>query len=58
MVGLKKLALPGFDLESAKHLVKKALQAITEDQLGYAIVVASKEALDPWSRPSPVPVGR
>jgi len=42
MVGLKKLALPGFDLESAKHLLKKALQAITEGQLGYAIVVASK----------------
>jgi len=47
MVGLKKLALPGFDLGSAKHLVKKALQAITEGQLGYAIVVASKEALGP-----------
>ena len=42
MVGLKKLALPGFDLASAKHLLKKALQAITEGQLGYAIVVASK----------------
>ena len=42
MVGLKKLALPGFDLESAKHLLKKVLQAITEGQLGYAIVVASK----------------
>ena len=42
MVGLKKLALPGFDLDSAKHLLKKALQAITEGQLGYAIVVASK----------------
>jgi arsenite methyltransferase len=58
LVGLKKVALLGFDLESAKHLVKKALQAIAEGQLGYAIVVASKEALGPWSRPSRVPVGR
>jgi ubiquinone/menaquinone biosynthesis C-methylase UbiE len=47
MVGLKKLALPGFDLEAAKHLVKKALQAITEGRLGYAIVVAWKEASRP-----------
>jgi ubiquinone/menaquinone biosynthesis C-methylase UbiE len=58
MVGLRKLALPGFDLESAKYLVKNALNAITEGQLGYAIVVASKEALGPWSHPSLVPVGR
>jgi ubiquinone/menaquinone biosynthesis C-methylase UbiE len=58
MVGLKKVVLPGFDLESAKHMAKKALQAITEGQLGYAIVVASKEALGPWSRPSLVTVGR
>jgi hypothetical protein len=44
MVGLKKLALPGFDFESARHFVKQALQAISERRLGYAIIVASKEA--------------
>ncbi len=58
MVGLKKLALPGFDLESAKHLVKKALAAVTEGQLGYAIIVASKEAVGPLVASELVPVGR
>jgi ubiquinone/menaquinone biosynthesis C-methylase UbiE len=43
MVGLKKLALPGFEFESARRFVKQALQAISEGQLGYAIIVASKD---------------
>jgi ubiquinone/menaquinone biosynthesis C-methylase UbiE len=41
-VGLRKLALPGFDFETAKKLAKHALQAIKEGRLGYAIVTASK----------------
>jgi arsenite methyltransferase len=44
LVGLKKLALPGFDLELARRFAKKALQAISEGRLGYAIILASKEA--------------
>ena len=44
MVGLKKLALPGFDFELARRFVKQALQAISEGRLGYAIIVASKDA--------------
>jgi ubiquinone/menaquinone biosynthesis C-methylase UbiE len=44
MVGLKKLALPGFELESARRFVKQALQAVSEGRLGYAIIAASKDA--------------
>src|SRR5262249_13867774 len=44
MVGLKKLALPGFDLEWARRFVKQALQAVSEGRLGYAIIAASKDA--------------
>jgi arsenite methyltransferase len=42
MVGLKKIALPGFDFETAREVAKHALQAIKEGSLGYAIVTASK----------------
>jgi arsenite methyltransferase len=42
MVGLQKLALPGFNFEAAKKVAKLALEAIVEGRLGYAIVTASK----------------
>jgi arsenite methyltransferase len=42
MVGLKKLALPGFNFEAAKNIAKYALEAMTEGRLGYAIVTAIK----------------
>jgi ubiquinone/menaquinone biosynthesis C-methylase UbiE len=42
MVGLKKLALPGFNFEVAKNSAKHALEAIKRGRLGYAIVTASK----------------
>jgi hypothetical protein len=47
MVGLKKLALPGFDFEAAKTIAKHALQAIAAGRLGYAIVTASRESQVP-----------
>jgi arsenite methyltransferase len=43
MAGLKKLALPGFEFESARRFVRQALQAISDGRLGYAIIVASKD---------------
>jgi SAM-dependent methyltransferase len=46
MVGLKKIALPGFDFEAAREVAKHALQAIKEGRLGYAIVTASKATYD------------
>ena len=42
MVGLQKIALPGFDFEAAREVAKHALQAIKAGNLGYAIVTASK----------------
>ncbi len=42
MVGLKKLDLPGIDFRTATELAKTALEAIRLDQIGYAIVSASK----------------
>lgn len=44
MTGLKKLALPGFDIESAKEIAKHALAAIDARNLGYALIVAMKPA--------------
>ena len=44
MVGLRKLALPGFDFELARRFVKQAERAVSEKRLGYAIIVASKTA--------------
>jgi arsenite methyltransferase len=42
MVGLKKLALPGFDFEAARKVGMHALEAIKQGRLGYAIVTAFK----------------
>lgn len=42
MVGLQKLALPGFDFEAAKTIARHALAAIRQGNLGYAIIAASK----------------
>lgn len=42
--GLGKLVLPGFDLEAAKKLARHAQEAITQGNLGYAIVTAIKPA--------------
>jgi arsenite methyltransferase len=42
MVGLQKLVLPGFDLEAAKIVAKRAIAAISDGELGYGLVVASK----------------
>lgn len=42
MLGLKKLTLPGFDLDAAKDIAKHALAAISTGKLGYAIVTAVK----------------
>jgi arsenite methyltransferase len=44
MIKLRKLDLPGFDLEAAKAIARQALRAIQEGQLGYAIITASKPA--------------
>jgi hypothetical protein len=44
LMGLKKLALPDFDFELARRFVKQALQAISEGRLGYAIIIAFKDA--------------
>jgi len=43
MLGLKKLALPGFDIAIAKDFTQRALAAIKAGKLGYAIVTAAKE---------------
>src|SRR6266571_764612 len=42
LVGLKKLALPGVDFTSAKHMAQSALTAIQKAQLGYAVLIAVK----------------
>jgi arsenite methyltransferase len=42
LVGLKKLAAPGFDFEDARKIAKHALEAIAQGRLGYAIVTASR----------------
>ena len=41
-VGLEKLKLPNVDLTAAKQLSASALEAVSERQLGYAIVTAMK----------------
>jgi ubiquinone/menaquinone biosynthesis C-methylase UbiE len=43
MLGLKKLALPGFDIATAKDFARHALAAVRAGKLGYAIVTAAKE---------------
>jgi SAM-dependent methyltransferase len=39
MIGLKKLQLPGFDLEEAKRLANAADRAVKNEKLGYALLV-------------------
>ena len=43
MLGLKKLALPGFDIALVKDFTQHALAAIRAGTLGYAILTAAKE---------------
>lgn len=45
LVGLKKIDLPGIDLEAAKRMAHQALVAVNEGRLGYAIVCAVRESL-------------
>ena len=42
MMGLNKLALPGFDVARVKEFAQRTLDAITTGKLGYAIVTAIK----------------
>ena len=42
MIGLNKLALPGFDIASVKDFMQQALRAIRADKIGYAILTAIK----------------
>src|SRR5262249_3908346 len=43
MLGLKKPALPGFDIALVKDFTQHALAAIRAGTLGYAILTAAKE---------------
>jgi hypothetical protein len=45
LVGLKRLALPGVDLTSAKRMAQSALTAVQQGQLGYAVLIAMKSAV-------------
>jgi len=45
LVGLKRLALPGVDITSAKRTAQSALTAIQQGQLGYAVLIATKSAV-------------
>ncbi len=42
MIGLKKLALPGFDIAQAKQFANAAAQAVRDHKLGYALIVAQR----------------
>lgn len=42
MVGLNRLALPGFDLAMVKDFTRHVLEAISAGKLGYAILTAAK----------------
>jgi ubiquinone/menaquinone biosynthesis C-methylase UbiE len=44
MLGLNKVALPGFDIAMVKDFTQHALTAIRAGKLGYAILTAAKEA--------------
>jgi hypothetical protein len=46
MVKLKKLDLPGTDLEQAKHLARAAGKAIQQGLLGYSLIVARRRQPD------------
>ena len=42
LMRLQKLALPGFDFETAKNIARHALQSVREGKLGYAIIAAAR----------------
>jgi ubiquinone/menaquinone biosynthesis C-methylase UbiE len=42
MLGVNKLALPGFDIASVKDFARHALSAIRAGKIGYAILTAAK----------------
>ncbi len=42
MLGLNKVALPGFDIASVKDFMRHALNAIRAGKIGYAILTAAK----------------
>jgi ubiquinone/menaquinone biosynthesis C-methylase UbiE len=42
LVKLKKVDLPGVDLEQAKALARSAAEAVQQGQLGYAVLLATK----------------
>ena len=42
MIGLKKLELPGFDIEEAKRFVDVAARAVRDGTLGYALIVGER----------------
>lgn len=42
MVGLKKLELPGFDIQQAKEFARAAQQAVKDRRLGYALIVGER----------------
>ena len=42
LVKLKKLDLPGVDLEQAKMMARAATEAVQRGQLGYVLLVAAK----------------
>jgi arsenite methyltransferase len=46
MIGLKKLQLPGLDIQQAKEFAMAARDAIANKKLGYALLVAQKPALE------------
>lgn len=39
---LQKLVLPGFDIDAAKIIAKRAMAAISDGELGHGLIVASK----------------
>ena len=42
MTGLKKLELPGIELGAAKRMANRAMAAVKQGQLGYALICAKK----------------
>jgi hypothetical protein len=42
MTGLNKLQLPGLDLGAAKRMANSAMAAVKQEQLGYALICATK----------------
>ncbi|MBC5810869.1 MAG: class I SAM-dependent methyltransferase [Candidatus Eremiobacteraeota bacterium] len=44
LIGLKKLELPGLDIEQAKRFAKVAAQAVHDRKLGYAVLVGERRS--------------